>query len=59
MAETISAIPKPTSSAAISKLTWQVFEQEGAVQAGHTEKGDDNPTNGHNTRSTCIEAILK
>lgn len=25
----------------------------------HTEKADDNPTNGHNAGSTCIEAILK
>lgn len=25
----------------------------------NTEKADDNPTNGHNARSTCIEAILK
>lgn len=32
------------------------FLDLGAV---HTEKADDNPTNGHNARSTCGEAILK
>lgn len=36
-----------------------IERSELGIRDEHTEKADDNPTNGHNARSTCIEAILK
>lgn len=36
-----------------------IDKSEVGIGDKHTEKADNNPTNGHNARSTSIEAILK